>query len=76
MFSFLFRDLLDLGVDVLAARGTVLGVGALGEGAAVLEHVGAHLTHMARGGAAERGHGDVTTLVGCGIIKFGPDPNL
>ena len=69
MFSFLFRDLLDLGVDVLAARGTVLGVGALGEGAAVLEHVGAHLAHPVRGGTAERSDDNVAALVIGGIFE-------
>ena len=50
-------------MDILAARGTMLGAGGVGEGAAVLEHVGACLAHTARGGAAERSDEDMAALV-------------
>ena len=53
----------DLELDVGAALGTVHDAGVVGEGAAVLEHVGAHLAYTVRGGATERGNEDVAMLV-------------
>ena len=51
----------------------MLGVG--GEGAAVLDHVGAHLANAVGSTAAERGDEDVALLVTGGVIKFVPNPN-
>ena len=64
VFVFLFIFLVfDLELDVGAALGTVHDAGVVGEGAAVLEHIIAHLAHTVRGDAAESGNEDVALLV-------------
>lgn len=62
----------DLGLDLVAALVTVLDAGGVGEGAAVLEHVGAYLANTVKGGAAERGNEDMAALVFRWIVKFAP----
>ena len=63
----------DLGLDLVAALVTVLDAGDVGEGAAVLEHVGAYLAHTVKGGAAERGNEDMAALVFRRVIQFIPN---